>query len=71
LKRRSRNSQTLIDKESLFRHLQDMGFGLKELKLLFYTIKEVAAENKIPEDQAVQRFLDDIEKNYDTKLRYP
>ena len=47
-----------------------MGFGLKELKLLFYTIKEVAAENKIPEDQAVQRFLDDIEKNYDTKLGY-
>jgi uncharacterized protein YpuA (DUF1002 family) len=47
-----------------------MGFGLKELKLLFYTVKEVAAENKIPEDKAVQRFLEDIEKNYDNKLGY-
>jgi DNA-binding transcriptional MerR regulator len=63
-------TDTHRQKESLFRHLQGMGFGIKELKLLFYTIKEVAAENKIPEDQAVQRFLDDIEKNYDTKLGY-
>ena len=47
-----------------------MGFGLKELKLLFYTVKEVAAENKIPEDKAVQKFLEDIEKNYDTILGY-
>ena len=28
------------------------------------------AENKIAEDKAVQNFLDDIEKNYDTKLGY-
>jgi hypothetical protein len=63
-------TDTHRQKESLFRHLQDMGFGLKELKLLFYTIKEVAAENKISEDKAVQKFLDDIEKNYDYKLGY-
>jgi len=54
--------------ELLFRQLRDMGFGLKELKLLFYTVKE--AENKIPEDKAVQKFLEDIEKNYDTILGY-
>jgi DNA-binding transcriptional MerR regulator len=57
-------------KESLFKQLEAMGFGLKELKILFYTIKEVAAENKMAENQAVQKFLEDIEKNYD-KLRYP
>src|SRR5262249_10208851 len=55
-------------KESLFTQLKNIGFGLKELKLLFYTLKEVAAENKIPEDLAVQKFFSDIEKNYDNKL---
>jgi DNA-binding transcriptional MerR regulator len=63
-------TSTHRQKELLFRQLQDMGFGLKELKLLFYTVKEIAAENKIPEDKAVQRFLEDIEKNYDNKLGY-
>jgi uncharacterized protein YpuA (DUF1002 family) len=57
-------------KESLFKQLNEMGFGLKELKLLFYTIKEVAAENKMAEAQAVQKFFEDIEKNYDNKLVY-
>jgi hypothetical protein len=55
-------------KESFLTQLKNIGFGLKELKLLFYTIKEVAAENKIPEDLAVQKFFSDIEKNYDNKL---
>jgi predicted nucleic acid-binding Zn-ribbon protein len=57
-------------KESLFKKLNDWGFGLKELKMLFYTIKEIAAENKMPENKAVQKFFEDIEKNYDDKLRY-
>jgi hypothetical protein len=43
---------------------------LKKLKILHYTIKEVAAENKIAENQAVQKFFEDIERNYDNKLRY-
>ena len=55
-------------KESFLTQLKNMGFGLKGLKLLFYTIKEVAGENKIPEDLAVQMFFSDIEENYDTKL---
>ena len=63
-------TSTHRQKELLFRQLQDMGFGLKELKLLFYTIKEVASENKMHEDQAVQKFLEDIQKNYDSKLGY-
>jgi hypothetical protein len=37
--------------------------------LLFYTIKEVATQNKVPENQAAQKFFEDIEKNYDNKLR--
>jgi DNA-binding transcriptional MerR regulator len=57
-------------KESLFKQLNDMGLGLKELKLLFYAIKEVATENKVPENQAVQKFFEEIEKNYNIKLSY-
>jgi uncharacterized protein YpuA (DUF1002 family) len=57
-------------KESLFKQLNDMGLGLKELKLLFYTIKEVATENKVPENQAVQKFFEEIEKNCNIRLSY-
>jgi hypothetical protein len=57
-------------KESFLTQLKNMGVGLKELKLLFYTIKEIAAENKIPEDLAVRNFFSDVEKNYDSKLGY-
>jgi DNA-binding transcriptional MerR regulator len=57
-------------KESLFKKLEAWGFGLPELKILFYTIKEVAAENKMVENQAVQKFFEDIERNYDNKLGY-
>ncbi|MGB8935336.1 MAG: hypothetical protein WCC17_09550, partial [Candidatus Nitrosopolaris sp.] len=46
--------------------------GLKELKLLSGTIKEVAAANNIAPDIAVRKFFGriDIEKNYNTKLGY-
>jgi DNA-binding transcriptional MerR regulator len=54
-------------KVSFLTQLQNMGIGLKELKLLVYTIKEVSAEKKIPEYLAVQKFFSDIEKDYDTK----
>ncbi len=37
-----------------------MGFGLKELKLLRNTINEIAEANKIPADQAQQKFYKDI-----------
>lgn len=47
-----------------------MGCGLKELKLLFGIIHEVAAERGVPENMAVQMFFQDIEKNYDNKLGY-
>ena len=50
--------------------LRNMGFGLRELKLLSSTIREVSAENKISDELAVQKFFGDIEKNYDNKLGY-
>jgi hypothetical protein len=57
-------------KESLFNELQEMGCGLKELKLIFGIIKEVADNRQIPANLAVQKFFEDIEKNYDNKLGY-
>jgi len=57
-------------KLSVYEQLRDMGCGLGELKLLFSTIKEISAENKIHDTVAVKMFFGDIERNYDTKLGY-
>jgi hypothetical protein len=53
---------------SLYDELQNMRFGLKELKLLRNTINEIAQANNIPADQAQQKFYKDIEEHYDDKL---
>jgi cell division protein FtsB len=45
-----------------------MGFGLKELKLLRHTVREIAVANNIRPDNAVQKFLRDIAEQYDDKL---
>jgi len=45
-----------------YEQLQEMGFGLKDLKLLSYTIREISAENNISDKLAVQKFFGDIEK---------
>jgi hypothetical protein len=52
--------------------LQDMGFGLKELKQLRNTINEIANANanNIPKNQAGQKFYNDIEEEYDNKLGF-
>ena len=39
-----------------------MKLGLKELKLLLYTIWEIAKANNIPWDESVSKFLTDIEE---------
>ena len=57
-------------KLSLYDELQTIGIGLKELKLLRNTINEIAYENKIPTDQAQQKFYKDIEEHYDDKLGF-
>jgi cell division protein FtsB len=55
---------------SLYNELQDMGFGLKELKLLRNTFNEIAYANNILKDQACQKFYRDIEEEYDDKLGF-
>jgi cell division protein FtsB len=57
-------------KLSLYDELQAMGFCLRELKLLRNTINEIAEANKIPADQAQQKFYKDIEEHYDDKLGF-
>jgi hypothetical protein len=53
---------------SIYQELEPMGFGLKELKFLSHTIREIAGANNIPPDKAVQKFIKDIEEQYDDKL---
>ncbi|MER5175180.1 MAG: hypothetical protein ABJB76_01695 [Candidatus Nitrosocosmicus sp.] len=43
---------------------------LKELKQLHNTILEIAKANNISHQEAVSKFLDDIEKEYDDKLGF-
>jgi hypothetical protein len=47
-----------------------MGFGLKELNFLYDTINEIAYENDIPVAKAVQKFLSEVEDQYDRKLGF-
>ncbi len=47
-----------------------MGFGLKELKQLWHTIREIAEANNIPPKEAVSKFLKDIDEQYDDKLGF-
>ena len=55
---------------SKYEELESMGFGLKELKLLWYIILEIADANKIPADRAIQKFFTDVEQQYDDKLGF-
>jgi hypothetical protein len=55
---------------SVYDELEQMGFGLKELKLLWHTITEIAEANNISSDDAVQKFFKDIEEQYDDKLGF-
>jgi hypothetical protein len=50
--------------------LEQMGVGLKELKLLYNTINEIAEANNVSSDQAVQKFFNDVEEQYDDKLGF-
>jgi hypothetical protein len=55
---------------SLYDKLEDMGMGIKELKLLHNTVVEIATANNIPEDRASQRFFSDVQQQYDYKLGF-
>ncbi|WP_458743477.1 hypothetical protein [Candidatus Nitrosocosmicus sp. T] len=53
---------------NIYNELLKIGFGLKELKQLHGTIVEVSLANKMKIDEAVSKFLKDIENQYDNKL---
>lgn len=57
-------------KASTYEELEDMGFGINRMRLLKDTIKELAVENNIQENVAVETFFRDIAENYDRKLGY-
>ena len=46
---------------NIYSHLDGMGFGLKELKQLWHSIREIAEANNFPPKDAVSKFLQDIE----------
>ncbi len=54
----------------IYYHLKNRNLGLKELKQLHNTILEIAKANNISHQDAVSKFLDDIEKEYDNKLGF-
>ena len=57
-------------KISVCDELEQLGFGLKELKLLWHTINEITEANNISSENAVQKFFKDVEEQYDDKLGF-
>src|SRR5215217_734866 len=56
---------------ALYDELQNMGFGLKELKLLKYIVMEISkSNNNINPHHAFEKFFDDIKEQYDNKLGF-
>nr|MDP9290681.1 hypothetical protein [Thermoproteota archaeon] len=55
---------------SLYQDLESMGMGIKELKLLWNTIKEIADVNNISADNASAKFFSDVIQQYDDKLGF-
>ena len=55
---------------NIYSNLEGMGFGLKELKQLWHSIREIAEANNISPKEAVSKFLKDIEEQYDDKLGF-
>jgi hypothetical protein len=47
-----------------------MGFGLKELTLLWQMIGEISDANQISHQEAVPKFFKDIEEQYDSKVGF-
>jgi hypothetical protein len=55
---------------SKYEELESMGFGLKELKKLCHTVREIAEANKRSPHDAIQKFFADVENQYDEKLGF-
>jgi hypothetical protein len=60
------SKQTLAE----YNELRNMGFGLKELKLLKSTVIEISTNNNIKPNHAVKKFFEDIKGQYDNKLGF-
>jgi outer membrane murein-binding lipoprotein Lpp len=54
----------------VYNELHNMGFGLKELKLLKYIVTEISKSNNIDPISSIKKFFDDIKEQYDTKLGF-
>ena len=66
------NSRLDVSRQTMkiYSELNAMGFDLKRLKQLYNTIIEIAMANHILEWDAVTKFLNDIEDQYDSKLGF-
>ena len=54
----------------VYNELKSIGVGLRELKIITNTIKEIAAENNIIDYRlAIDKFFEFLEQRYDIKLR--
>ena len=66
--------QSDIDVHSLtisrYKELEDMGFGYKVQKLLRHRVREIGFANQMHPDEAVGKFLRDLEEQYDDKLGF-
>ncbi|MGN6628493.1 MAG: hypothetical protein ACTHKJ_01290, partial [Candidatus Nitrosocosmicus sp.] len=54
----------------IYTRLEAMGFGLKELRLLWDMIGEISDANQISHQEAVPKFFKDIEEQYDRKIGF-
>ena len=64
------NEQADLHRQMLYvyQELKSMGLGLRELKIIYNTIKEIAAENNIIDyREAVNKFVEFLEQRYDVK----
>ncbi len=74
LRRNFNNLQEKVDAHrqvlKKYEELESMGFGLKELTKLASTLKEIMEANGIPPHEAIPKFFNDIEEQYDEKLGF-
>ena len=59
-------SQTI----SVYNDIHTNGFGLKELKILQYTLAQIAIANNLRLDEIGKKFLNDVEDHYDDKVGF-
>jgi hypothetical protein len=55
---------------SIYKDLEKMGMGIKQLKLLLNTITEIATAYNLSQRQAAEKFFYDVQKQYDDKLGF-